>query len=45
LIAVAGYYSYHNKKAVEKALQEQYNKLSDLIQQQKGSTFSKYFSG
>jgi len=46
--ALAGftiYYSYHNKKVIEKALNEQYARLSALVQQQKGSTFSKYFSG
>jgi hypothetical protein len=46
IAATAGaYYSYQNKKYLEKVVNEQYNKLADLIQQQKGSTFSKYFSG
>lgn len=43
--AAGAYYSYQNKKYLEKVVNEQYNKLAELIQQQKGSTFSKYFSG
>ncbi|KAI6204295.1 hypothetical protein M3Y94_00657000 [Aphelenchoides besseyi] len=44
-LTAAAYYSYHNQRAVQRAIQEQYNKLAALLEQQKESTFSKYFNG
>ncbi|KAI6180329.1 hypothetical protein M3Y98_00708300 [Aphelenchoides besseyi] len=44
-LTAAAYYSYHNQRAVQRAIQEQYNKLAALLEQQKETTFSKYFNG
>jgi hypothetical protein len=45
IVGLGAYYSYQNKKAIEKMFNEQYAKLSALVEQHKGSTFSKYFNG
>ncbi|KAI6175206.1 hypothetical protein M3Y99_01983700 [Aphelenchoides fujianensis] len=45
-IGAATYYSYHNHRAVQRAITEQYNKIAQLVEQQKEkNAFSKYFSG